>query len=35
MKCPECKSQNIIELIWGYPSPELRENKNQARKTKD
>ena len=28
MKCPECKSHNIVELIWGYPSQELIENKN-------
>ncbi len=31
MKCPECESQNIIELIWGYPSSELRENKNHKK----
>ena len=31
MKCPECESQNIMELIWGYPSQELRENKNHKK----
>ena len=30
-KCPQCKSHNIIKLIWGYPSQELIENKNHKK----
>ena len=30
-KCPKCKSENIIPIVWGYPTQELLDDDEAGR----